>query len=354
MTQSILPRCAQPAAVTDHRIQFGDAHDIMIEMPDESVELIVTSPPYPMVQMWDAIFAQQHTLIGDMLKHEMDVAFDRMHDVLDDIWHQCVRVLRPGCFLCINIGDAVRTFGGRFQLFPNAAEITRRLRVRLPALPSILWRKPTNAPNKFMGSGMLPGGAYVTLEHEHILVFRKPGNRSYCPGIRHSSAYFWEERNEWFSDLWTFPGVNQKAIEGSERRTAAFNPELPFRLIQMYSVRGDTVLDPFVGTGTTTLAAIAACRNSLGFEIDRGILVPPSLPVAQARALLRVTRHERFVIDKLTEEERSKYINAMHGFPVKTRMERDIVVYLPAELRASEDQNQVSYEVEYEVCQTTK
>ena len=191
----------------------------------------------------------------------------------------------------------------------------------------------------------------MTLEHEHILIFRKFGDRSYGPGVRHESGYFWEERNEWFSDLWTFPGVSQSLGAGSSKRTAAFNHELPFRLIQMYSVYGDTVLDPFMGTGTTTTAALAAGRNSLGFEIDPEVVSTPLLPLAQARSLSRVTRHERFIVEKLTEDEQQKHFNTPHGFPVKTKQETGIVVRMPVAIHASKpSKRQVSYEVEHEIC----
>ena len=127
-------------------------------------------------------------------------------------------------------------------------------RAGFTSLPDILWRKPTNAPNKFMGSGMLPAGAYVTYEHEYILIFRKGGKRAFDRPprrrqLRRRSAYFWEERNVWFSDVWTdltgdAPGSRRRETRA---RSAAFPFELPYRLIQMFSVYGDTVLDPFAG-----------------------------------------------------------------------------------------------------------
>src|SRR5690606_1592163 len=139
------------------------------------------------------------------------------------------------------------------------------IRLGFANMPNILWRKQTNAPNKFMGSGMLPAGAYVTLEHEWILVFRKAGKRTFRSEaekkLRRESAFFWEERNTWFSDLWDLKGVKQKITNsGSRDRSAAYPFELPYRLINMYSVKGDIVLDPFLGTGTTALAAMATER----------------------------------------------------------------------------------------------
>src|SRR4029079_11532235 len=122
--------------------------------------------------------------------------------------------------LCIDVGDATRTVGGRFRCYPNAARITSTvMRLAFDPLPAIVWRKPTNAPNKFMGSGMLPPGAYVTYEHEHVLIFRKGSKRAFASAAekaaRHRSAYFWEERNVWFSDVWTdLVGARQELGDG--------------------------------------------------------------------------------------------------------------------------------------------
>lgn len=361
VSREVLPRESQHSKVTLpkmtlHTIHVRPAANGMEEMGENSVDLIVTSPPYPMIEMWDEMFANQDPPIRHQLTSGFhSSAFLTMHSLLDDVWKECIRVLKPGCFMCINIGDAVRTFGKQFQVFPNAAEVIHRVLGMgyMYLLPGILWRKPTNAPNKFLGSGMLPGGAYVTQEHEHILIFRKCGKRMFNPVQRQLSAYFWEERNEWFSDVWTFPGVRQASGEKVTRRTAAFNMELPFRLIHMYSLYGDTVLDPFMGTGTTTLAAIAAGRSSVGFEIDRGVIMPPVLLIAQNRALLRFTNHEMFVFDNLGRLD--KYTNLPHGFPVMTKMERNARVKTPILLDSSEWGNQIQYDVEYRQleCNTT-
>ena len=180
----------------------------------------------------------------------------------------------------INIGDAVRTIGKNFQLYPNHARIlTTFSKQGFTVLPEIIWRKPTNAPNKFMGSGMLPPSAYVTLEHEFILILRKGGKRIFKTEKdkinRRNSAYFWEERNTWFSDIWDLRGVTQTMLEKKSKelrsRSAAFPFELAYRLINMYSVKGDVILDPFLGTGTTTIAAMVSARNSIGFEIEKNL-----------------------------------------------------------------------------------
>ena len=149
----------------------------MAGIADESVDLIVTSPPYPMVEMWDEIFALQDEegRIGEQLScGNGQAAFALMHELLDAVWLECNRVMKPGAIACINIGDATRTLDGDFQLYSNHSRILSSfLGQGFAALPDILWRKQTNAPNKFMGSGMLPVGAYVTYEHEYILVLAK-------------------------------------------------------------------------------------------------------------------------------------------------------------------------------------
>lgn len=139
-------------------------------------------------------------------------------------------------------------------------------------LPEIVWRKQSNRPNKFLGSGMMPPTAYPSQEHEFILIFRKGGPRRFgnsdMRALRRRSAFFWEERNRWFSDLWDdIHGVRQNSSSISGRnRTASYTTELPYRLISMFSIIGDTVLDPFSGTGSTAVAASASCRNSISIE----------------------------------------------------------------------------------------
>ena len=224
-----------------------------------------------MIEMWDDLFCARDPAVraaldcGDGLR-----AFNLMHCDLDRAWLEIGRVLIDGGWVCVNVGDATRTIDGRFRLYPNHARvISACTSLGFDILPAVVWRKQTNAPNKFMGSGMLPAGAYVTLEHEYILLMRKGAKREFSAAdkkrLRRQSAYFWEERNRWFSDIWDFKGTRQDlSTSGSRERSAAFPFELPYRLINMYSLRGDTVLDPFAGTGVTTLAAMASGRDSVG------------------------------------------------------------------------------------------
>lgn len=149
-------------------------------------------------------------------------AFNKMHDILDAVWHECDRVLAPNGFVCINIGDATRTVDGKFQLFSNHYRIIDYfMKHGYCVMPDILWRKQSNSPNKFMGSGMYPAGAYVTYEHEYILIFRKGGKRVFNEQeklLRQKSAYFWEERNIWFSDLWDIKGISQNIKNNDKTR----------------------------------------------------------------------------------------------------------------------------------------
>ncbi|MBW2368080.1 MAG: site-specific DNA-methyltransferase, partial [Deltaproteobacteria bacterium] len=258
---------------TTHRIHFKNASR-MTPLADKSVHLVVTSPPYPMIEMWDDSFRSQNKKIDKALSRAdaMD-AFERMHQLLDPVWQDVYRVLVPGGIACINIGDATRTLKDNFTLYPNHARIlSKMLEIGFLPLPEILWRKQTNAPNKFMGSGMMPPGAYVTLEHEHILILRKGAKREFKTQAekqnRRESAFFWEERNVWFSDVWMdLKGTVQKLAGNQARlRSAAFPFELAYRLVNMFSVKDDVVIDPFLGTGTTLAAAMATGRSSVGFE----------------------------------------------------------------------------------------
>ncbi len=322
---------------TIHRIITGDAEELS-ELAHQSIDLVVTSPPYPMIQMWDGLFSAFDPAVESALADaDGDLAFNLMHRKLDRIWQALPRVLKPGGVVCINIGDATRTIGGCFQLFANHARIISAFRTMgFSQLPAIIWRKPTNAPTKFMGSGMLPPGAYVTLEHEYVLIFRMQGKRFFDSpdkkDARRRSAYFWEERNEWFSDVWmNLRGVSQglTALAGRER-TGAFPLELPYRLMNMFSLKNDTVLDPFLGTGTTMQAAMCCARNCIGYEVDPSftrLALESAVKTPEiARQLLtdRLEAHTRFIQDRSKGKGAAKYRNRHYHFPVVTKQEEDL------------------------------
>ena len=317
---------------TTHRTIAGNSQT-MNDVETDSVDLVVTSPPYPMVEMWDETFAALNPDIADAIADDDGTkAFYLMHAELGKTWEEVVRVLKKGAIACINIGDATRTVGGSFRKYSNHSRVTSRFEeMGMISLPSIIWRKPTNAPNKFMGSGMLPPGAYVTLEHEHILIFRKGARRTFDSdegkALRSESSYFWEERNVWFSDVWTdLLGANQR-LDGNHgrQRSGAFPFELPYRLINMFSIKDDLVLDPFLGTGTTTLAAIASGRNSIGYEIDDTFVdalmgrVNGFLEFANEYIETRVARHLEFSRIRACE-----FVNEAHGFGCTSSQETAI------------------------------
>ena len=317
-----------------HAVSVGDAR--ALPLPADSVELVVTSPPYPMIEQWDGTFAALDPGVANALDGgDGERAFDRMHAVLDEAWAELDRVLAPGGIVCVNVGDATRSVADRFRLYSNHARITESFSaLGFDQLPGILWRKPTNSPTKFMGSGTLPPNAYVTLEHEHVLVFRKGDRRAFPPhdSDRYGAAYFWEERNRWFSDVWEgLTGVDQElGLDAPRERAAAFPFELPYRLVTMFSVHGDTVLDPFWGTGTTTLAAMATARHSVGVERDAGFPAEfearlDGLPErAETRARRRLSEHREFLADR---EAAPEYRADYYDFDVVTRTERSIRFY---------------------------
>jgi DNA modification methylase len=336
---------------TDHRIETADAREL--DLPENSVDLVVTSPPYPMIEMWDGVFAELDPEIGEALDAEDgDRAFKRMHDALDTVWERLSDVVVPGGIVCINVGDATRTLD-RFRQYPNAAEITSRMREHgFDVLPDVLWRKPANSAAKFMGSGMIPPNAYPTLEHESILVFRNGPRRSFEPGAedRYESAYFWEERNEWFSDLWEVTGTAQELDAGLRERSGAFPLEIPLRLIRMFSIYGDTVCDPFWGTGTTTLAAMLAARNSVGYELDGDLRAAfadrlEGLPERSTeRASERLAAHREWVSQRRADGDDLGYEAVHYDTAVRTKQERQLRLYTVADVASMPE----GYAVEHE------
>jgi len=320
---------------TTHRVHYQDARS-MPQIPDASVDLVATSPPYPMIEMWDECFAALNPEVRTALDvKDGAAAFQLMHEELDAVWREVTRVVKPGGIVCVNVGVATRSVGGKFCAYPNHSRIIEFFSKNgFDTLPEIIWRKQTNAPNKFMGSGMLPVGAYVTLEHEFILIFRKGPKREFSrpaeKKTRSESAFFWEERNQWFSDLWEFKGTRQaKSCDGVRERNGAFPLELPYRLINMFSIKGDLVLDPFLGTGTTMCAAIIAGRNSAGVERERAFAAHIMAGVKEVKVFgnviieARLAKHAAFVTQR-EEDGDLKYANENHAVSTVTRQEREL------------------------------
>ena len=198
---------------TEHRFIFQDCETDQIN--DQSIQLVVTSP-YPMIEMWtDSLVLTGRSDLH--CKGDYHASFELMHRELEKVWKELYRVLQPGGFACINIGDATRSVGAKFQLFPNHYRILQTFwELGFDVLPLILWRKQTNAPTKFMGSGMLPAGAYVTLEHEYILIFRKGNKRVFQnekeKTNRRESAFFGRK------EILGFP-ISGKTLKEQGRRS---------------------------------------------------------------------------------------------------------------------------------------
>jgi site-specific DNA-methyltransferase (cytosine-N4-specific) len=271
---------------TEHRVIIGNSQQ-MPELADSSVQLMVTSPPYPMIEMWDTLFARNDPKIAqlwqeskaDCREETVMRIYESMHENLARVWREAYRALIDGGIACINVGDATRTINGKFRLFPNHSKIIEHCeRIGFTTLPYVLWKKPTTKPKykgkgAFLGSGFLPPNAYVTSDCEFILIFRKGKLRQFAPHDqrRYESAFTKKQRDEWFSQIWTISAARQTESQ-TERRIAAFPEEIVNRLIKMFSVKGDTVLDPFIGSGTTTKIAMRDERNSVGYETDESLL----------------------------------------------------------------------------------
>jgi DNA modification methylase len=323
----------------------------MSGLQSNSIDLMITSPPYPMIEMWDTLFSSLNGEIKQSLEEEEgNRAFNLMHEELDKVWDEVARVLKFGGIACINIGDATRKIGKNFQLYPNHVKVSNSFRNNgFIELPYILWRKPTNSPNKFLGSGMLPPNAYITLEHEFILIFRKgETKREIIPKseTRYNSAFFWEERNKWFSDVWgDIKGSSQKLINNNNNqnktreRSAAFPLEIPYRLINMFSLYEDIILDPFWGTGTTTVAAMISTRNSIGFELNSGFMKIFKGNLTKLKQLnieiieSRLNQHHNFIKNYMKKDKDVKYSATFYNFPIITKQERDILFYIIEDYR---------------------
>lgn len=341
---------------TNHTIVTKDSRSLD-KVDDDSVELIVTSPPYPMIEMWDELFSKLNPAIQSDLEDENgQSAFRQMHKELKTVWAEVNRVLVDGGIACINIGDATRKIDDSFRVFQNHSQIIDAFEsLGFEPLPELLWRKPVNSGAKFLGSGMVPPNAYVTLEHEYILIFRNgKQSRSFKPGSqqRYEAAYFWEERNRWFSDVWTDITGKLQSIEHSDlrERSAAYPFEIPYRLINMYSVYGDTVLDPFWGTGTTSFAAMVAGRNSIGYELNEEFagLFQQRLEESQrySREVVkqRLSEHTDFVEKRLADGGEFSYQSDRYEFPVTTKQEKHIQFYSISDIEHREDGYRLSHE----------
>ncbi len=242
-----------------HRVVFGDSRR-MSHVEDRSVRLIVTSPPY-----WQLKDYGSQEQIG------FDDSYETYINNLNLVWDECHRVLSDGCRLCVNIGDqfARSAYYGRYKVIPIRTEIIRFCEtIGFDFMGSIIWQKITTCNTSggavIMGSYPFPRNGIVKIDYEFILLFKKHGKPPKIdPKIKKASELTKDEWNEYFYGHWNFPGEKQNG------HLAMFPEELPRRLIKMFSFVGETVLDPFLGSGTASLAAMNLGRNSVGYEINR-------------------------------------------------------------------------------------
>lgn len=253
-----------PLLHTRHRLILGDARE-MVQL-DKPVHLVVTSPPYWVLKRYEGS-------AGDaQLGHVAD--YNAFQAELNRVWKRCYDLLVPGGRLCVVVGDVCisRKSSGRHYVVPIHADIAIQCqRIGFDYLTPILWHKIANAVTEVEGNGSAFLGkpyepnAIVKNDIEYILLLRKPGAyRKPTAEQRKLSLIDKSDHANWFRSIWT-------DISGASTRhghPAPFPVKLAYRLIRMFSFVGDEVLDPFVGSGSTTEAAIQAYRSSIGFEIE--------------------------------------------------------------------------------------
>jgi DNA modification methylase/endonuclease YncB( thermonuclease family) len=248
---------------THHSIINGDSR-VMNDLKDESVHLIVTSPPY-----WQL---KDYGTTNQIGFHE---SYESYINNLNLVWSECYRVLHNGCRLCVNIGDqfARAVYYGRYKVIPIREEIIKFCEIiGFDYMGAVIWQKVatmnTSGGGAVMGSFPYPRNGILKIDYEFILIFKKQGNAPKpTKEQKELSKMTTEEWNEYFSGHWNFAGAKQ---DGGH--LAMYPEELPKRLIKMFSFAGETVLDPFMGSGTTALAAKNLQRNSVGYEINTDYL----------------------------------------------------------------------------------
>ncbi|MEJ2637565.1 MAG: DNA methyltransferase [Calditrichia bacterium] len=243
---------------TNHKIINGDSRKMNL-VPDKSVHLVITSPPY-----WQLKDYGTENQIG---YHE---DYETYINNLNLVWKESYRVLENGCRLCVNIGDqfARAVYYGRYKVIPIRTEIIKFCEsIGFDYMGAIIWQKQTTTNTtggaSLMGSFPTPRNGIISIDYEFILIFKKLGTPPRVnKEIKEQSKLTTEEWKEYFSGHWNFSGVRQNG------HLAMFPEELPRRLIKMFAFKGETVLDPFMGSGTTSLAARDLERNSIGYEIN--------------------------------------------------------------------------------------
>ena len=243
---------------TIHKIINGDSRQMNL-IPDKSVQLVITSPPY-----WQLKDYGTENQIGYHENYETYI------NNLNLVWKECYRVLDNGCRLCVNIGDqfARAVYYGRYKVIPIRTEIIKFCEsIGFDYMGAIIWQKQTTTNTtggaSLMGSYPTPRNGILSIDYEFILIFKKLGAPlKVSKDIKDQSKMTTKEWKEYFSGHWNFGGARQ------DGHIAMFPEELPRRLIKMFAFKNETVLDPFMGSGTTSLAARNLERNSIGYEIN--------------------------------------------------------------------------------------
>jgi len=276
-----------------HKIIIGDSRQ-MKDVENESVHLIITSPPY-----WQLKDYGNRGQIG------FNDSYEEYINYLNVVWNECHRILHKGCRLCIDIGDqfARAVYYGRYKIIPIRTEIIKFCEtVGFDYMGAVIWQKVTTCHTSggatVMGSFPYPRNGILKLDYEFILIFKKYGTPpKVSKEIKEQSRLTQEEWNQYFYGHWNFSGEKQ------DKHLAMFPEELPKRLIKMFSFVGDTVFDPFLGSGTTSLAAKNLQRNSIGYEINEDFLpiIEEKLGLKQSSIFqdtsFEIIKHEEAEID---------------------------------------------------------
>lgn len=290
--------------VTSHKIIIGDSR-CMKEVPDESVHLMITSPPY-----WQLKDYGNGKQIG------FNDTYEEYINNLNLVWNECHRVLHKGCRMCINIGDqfARSVYYGRYKVIPIRTEIIKFCEsAGFDYMGAIIWQKVTTCNTTggatVMGSFPYPRNGIIKLDYEFILIFKKHGvSPKVSKEIKEQSKMTQEEWNQYFTGHWNFAGEKQ------DKHLAMFPEELPKRLIKMFSFVSDTVLDPFLGSGTTSVAAKNLNRSSIGYEINESFLpiIEEKLGIKQNTLLqdvsFEIIKQDEIRIDFKEEIKKLPYI----------------------------------------------
>lgn len=287
-----------PACLTKHGVHEADARKLSF-IPTESVHLVCTSPPYGCLKE----YPDHPDQLGNIASYE------KFLEQMDSVWGECLRILVPGGRVACVVGDVCisRRKGGRHHVLPLSADLQVRARkLGFDNLTPIRWQKVANIQleashsARYLGKPNLPNGI-VKNDLEHILFFRKPGGyRKPTAEMEKRSFISTEDYSKWFAPVWT-------DVTGQLRRNhpAPFPVEVPRRLIRMFSFSGDTVVDPFAGTGTTAIAAVETGRNSLSIEIEPAYLDMIETRLAQNKLFAQVTIHRKSDHVHLLAQERA-------------------------------------------------